>query len=286
LGAIGRDLLRVTQFSNLNPNFQSISYTDGSATSDYHALQFKFQRRVSHGLQALGSYSFSHSIDSASSDAFATRMNTPGTLANSNVDRGNSDFDIRNAFTAGATYDVPTAGSAKMLRAVTGGWSLESFVLARSASPVNVTGAAFTVAGVNLFPRPNVTGAPAELFGSGYPGGKILNKAAFASAPAGQQGNLGRNALRGFDASQVDLGVQRAFRVTERVGLRFRGEFFNLLNHPNFGNPANSLTSALFGRSTQTFANSLGSGGPNGGFNPLYQVGGPRSIQFALKLLF
>lgn len=68
--------------------------------------------------------------------------------------------------------------------------------------------------------------------------------------------------------------------------LRFRAEFFNILNHANFGNPNISLPSPLFGRSTQTLANSLGSGGASGGFNPLYQVGGPRSIQLALKLQF
>lgn len=74
--------------------------------------------------------------------------------------------------------------------------------------------------------------------------------------------------------------------MNERVGLRFHAEFFNIFNHPNFGSPTNLLTSPLFGRSTQTLANSLGAGGANGGFNPLYQVGGPRSIQFALKLQF
>jgi len=85
---------------------------------------------------------------------------------------------------------------------------------------------------------------------------------------------------------QADVGLQRQFRLTEKVGLRFRAEFFNILNHPNFGNPNSDLTSPLFGRSTQTLASSLGSGGLNGGFNPLYQVGGPRSIQLALKLQF
>ena len=80
--------------------------------------------------------------------------------------------------------------------------------------------------------------------------------------------------------------MQRQFRITETVGLRFRAEFFNIFNHPNFGNPNNNLPSPLFGRSTRTLANSLGSGGVNGGFNPLYQIGGPRSIQFALKLQF
>jgi hypothetical protein len=124
------------------------------------------------------------------------------------------------------------------------------------------------------------------LYGSGYPGGKILNAAAFTQPPAGQQGNLGRNVLRGFDASQADIGLQRIFRISEKVGLRLRGEFFNVLNHRNFGSPTNNLTSPLFGYATQTLANSLGSGGANGGFNPLYEIGGPRSVQLALKLLF
>jgi hypothetical protein len=127
---------------------------------------------------------------------------------------------------------------------------------------------------------------PLELFGSGYPGGKIFNKASFASAPADQQGNFGRNVLRGFNDTPADIGVQRVFGVTERMGLRFRGEFFNMLIHPNVGAPTNTLSSPLFGRSTQTLANGLDSGGANSGFNPLYQIGGPRSIQLALKLQF
>ena len=61
---------------------------------------------------------------------------------------------------------------------------------------------------------------------------------------------------------------------------------FNIFNHPNFGSPTNYLSSPLFGQSTQTLASGLGSGGANGGFNPLYQIGGPRSIQRALKLQF
>jgi hypothetical protein len=84
----------------------------------------------------------------------------------------------------------------------------------------------------------------------------------------------------------VDLALQKQFHLTEKVGLRFRAEFFNLFNHSNFGSPNNDLTSPLFGYSTQTLASYLGSGGANGGFNPLYQIGGPRSIQLALKLQF
>jgi len=161
------------------------------------------------------------------------------------------------------------------------------FLLGRSAPPDDIVGAVYNGPGVSLLHRPNVVpGVPLELFGSGYPGGKIFNKQAFTAAPAGEQGDLGRNVLRGFNATQADLGLQRIFRVTEHAGLRFRAEFFNILNHPNFGSPTNSLPSPLFGRSTLTLANGLGTGGTTGGFNPLYQIGGPRSVQLALKLNF
>jgi hypothetical protein len=137
-----------------------------------------------------------------------------------------------------------------------------------------------------LYPRPNVVpGVPLVLYGSQYPGGKASNPAAFAPPPTGQQGNFGRNVLRGFGAWQADVAFQRQFNLTDKIGLRFRGEVFNLFDHPNFGPPDNNLTDALFGQSTQTLASSLAST-DNAGFNPLYQIGGPRSIQLALKLQF
>ena len=108
---------------------------------------------------------------------------------------------------------------------------------------------------------------------------------AFSPVPPGQQGNLGRNVLRGFEAVQADIAMQRVFRITEKSDLRLRAEFFNILNHPNFGSANNSLSSPLFGRSTQTLANSLGSGGANGGLNPLYQIGGPRSYPTSVEAL-
>jgi hypothetical protein len=287
IGAIGRDLLRLTTFFNPNPNFQAVEPTDNSATSDYHSLQIKFERRLSRGLQVLASYAFAHSIDISSTDSASGSLSTPGTIADPHVDRGDSDFDIRHSFTAGVIYDLPSPRSQRALRATLGGWSLDSFVFARSAPPVNVVGTTSFAAGIALAPRPNVNpGVPLELFGPQYPGGEIFNKAAFSPSPAGQQGNFGRNVLRGFGAWQADLAVQRQFQLTESVGLRFRTEFFNIFNHPDFGPPDSTLTDALFGHSTQTLASSLGSGGANGGFNPLYQIGGPRSIQFALKLQF
>ena len=101
------------------------------------------------------------------------------------------------------------------------------------------------------------------------------------------QGDLGRNALRGFGATQVDLTLRRQFKLRERLSLQARADFFNIFNHPNFGSPdSTTLSSPLFGQSTQMLGASLGSGGQNGGLNPLYQIGGPRSAQLALKLQF
>jgi len=297
VGAVGRDLLRVTNLLAPNADFGFVSLTNNSATSDYHALQAKFEQRLSHGLQALASYTWSHSIDIASTDAFATYLNTPGFIANPNIDRGNSDFDIREGFTAGVTYNLPSTRLNNVARAAWGGWSVDSFVLARTAPPVDVIGGYSFAEGTAIKYRPDVVpGIPLVLYRSQYPGGKAFNNTPnlggsdcvgpFCPPPPAQQGDFGRNVLRGFGAFQADFAIQRQFRLTERVDLRFRGEFFNIFNHPNFGPPVGDLTSSQFGYSTSTLASSLGTGGANGGLNPLYQIGGPRSIQLALKLQF
>ena len=299
IGADGRDLLRTTVLSNPNSDFINVDVTDNSATSNYQALQARFQRRLSQGLQALASYTWSHSIDIASTDAY-NYLNTPSSVANPNIDRASSDFDIRHAFTAGITYNLPSPVWNNIAHAALGGWSVDGFIFARSAPPVNVTGGLVVEDGVQLYRRPNVVpGVPQTLYGSQYPGGKALNSTVIPGAcPGGLnqvgawcpvssgQGDFPRNALRGFGAAQADLAFQRQFHLTERMQLRFRGEFFNIFNHPIFGPPDSTITDSLFGLSTATLNSSLGSGGANGGLNPLYQIGGPRSIQLALKLQF
>jgi len=102
-----------------------------------------------------------------------------------------------------------------------------------------------------------------------------------------RQGNLARNALRGFGATQWDFAVHRDFPIRESLRLQFRAEMFNVLNHPNFGPPIADLSAPNFGHSTQMLGQSLNQSNLGGGaLDPLYQIGGPRSIQFALKLLF
>ena len=101
-----------------------------------------------------------------------------------------------------------------------------------------------------------------------------------------RQGTLGRNALRGFPFWQIDFALQRQFALTKRVMLQLRADVFNLLNHPNFGNPHGALHDPLFGTATSSLNRGLGTAGVNGGLNPVFQVGGPRSGQVVLKLSF
>jgi hypothetical protein len=90
--------------------------------------------------------------------------------------------------------------------------------------------------------------------------------------------------LRGFPLSQLDLSLRRLFKLSERVQLQFKVDAFNLLNHPNFADPTGVLTDPNFGVSAQMYGKGLASSGT--GLSPLYQVGGPRSLQFSLKLSF
>jgi hypothetical protein len=85
---------------------------------------------------------------------------------------------------------------------------------------------------------------------------------------------------------QWDFAIRREFGLHDRLHMLFKAEFFNFLNHPNFGNPVGDLTSPFFGQSINSLARSLGAQGTGNGFSPLYQIGGPRSIQLALKLQF
>jgi hypothetical protein len=101
-----------------------------------------------------------------------------------------------------------------------------------------------------------------------------------------RQGNLRRNALRGFGAAQWDFAVHRDFPIRESLKLQFRAEMFNVLNHPNFASPLGGFEAAQFGVSTSMLGQGLAGPAGAGGLSSLYQIGGPRSIQLALKLMF
>lgn len=309
VAAVGRKLLRQDTVwgtglgGTLNPAVFPVTaqviISRNTASSDYHAFQAQFQRRLSKGLQALASYTWSHSIDVASNDS--GNINTPSTRVDPRTDRGPSDFDVRHAFNSAVTYDIAPLFKNGLGKAIFRDWSIYGLFTARSATPVNVN---HTVSipslGVIATVRPDlVEGIPVYIDDPTVAGGRRFNNTRvtipgnpnpqlgpFLRPFPARQGSLGRNALRGFPIYQVDFALGRKFTFGERANLQFRTEFFNIFNHPNFGDPEGSLQSPNFGVSTAMFGRSLGAGGSVGGFSPLYQIGGPRSIQFSLKLGF
>jgi Carboxypeptidase regulatory-like domain/TonB dependent receptor-like, beta-barrel len=297
VGASGRRLLQTTSLFN-PPDYPKIGYgnfIDNTAHSTYNAAQIQFKRRLTAGLQGLMSYTWGHSLDNASASSFGNSSNA-GFPGHNNQNWGNSDFDIRSAFTAGVTYDLPRFSRNVLGKAFLNGWAFDTFLLARSAAPIDINDTNFFEFNGGIFAniRPDLISAqPLWLYGRAYPGRKALNPFAFADPPIdpstgnpARQGDLGRNALRGFGATQWDLAVHRDFLLHERWRLQFRAEIFNVLNHPNFGPPNNLFGATGFGIATQTLNQSLNNSTyGSGGFDPLYQIGGPRSIQLALKLI-
>jgi outer membrane receptor protein involved in Fe transport len=303
VGSAGRRLIQTSVILSPNPNLAEAELVTNGATSSYDALQMQFQRRLSRGLQVLASYVWSHSIDDASAgSAFGNRANALVPGLDPEANRGPSDFDIRNAASAGITYEIPAPKINAVTNALLRGWSTENFMVVRSAPPVNVTDAHFTqIKGALAGVRPDVVpGEPFYLYGSQYPGHKAFNPAAFMDPPVDpstglplRQGDLPRNSLRGFNAAQWDFAIHRSFPISDSVQLQFRAEMFNVLNHPNFAPPSGPRAAfgfGGFGVSNQTLGEYLGGGTASnvggGAFSALYQIGGPRSIQFALKVIF
>ncbi len=285
VAALGRRLLRSEVLSGAslqNPNFSRVVVERNAATSDYHALQLQFQRRLSHGLQALASYTWSHSIDIASTESTAT---VSATKIDPKVDRGSSNFDVRHALSATVTYDVPNPNMNRFGDSLLRDWSLDTILRARTATPMDLIANTDPLFGVLAATRPDlIGGVPLYVKDSAVAGGRRINRAAFAVPPRGRQGTLGRNSVHGFPLSQLDFSFRRKFALRDRLNLQFRADLFNALNHPNFGDAVNLLGDPQFGQSLQMLRCDLGCG--DGGFSPLYQIGGPRSIQLALKLQF
>jgi hypothetical protein len=284
VGSLGRRFLRTQNFDPSlvgNTAFSEgygITLTSNGVTSNYNALQVQFQRRLSRGLQALASYTWSHALDDATSNFEVYQL-----------EHGSSDYDVRHSLQAALTYDIPGSYGSRILRALFRNWSADFHFSARSSLPVDITGTQeySAINGQFLAFHPDVvSGQPLYISDSNAPGGRLINFNAFQPVTDADgnpvEGNLGRNALRGFSAIQADLAIRRQFTLSERVHLQFRAESFNIANTPIFGSIYNQLSNGqeYFGRSSNTLNNQLG------GLSALYQTGGPRSLQLALKLQF
>jgi hypothetical protein len=255
-----------------NANFtDSVLFLRNGLTSDYDALQIQFQRKLNQDLQALASYTWSHCLDYGSQDLALPYQ------------RGNCDFDVRHNLSAALTYDLPHIRGSQFSRAVLGHWGMDARFSIRTGFPVTLQGQSVVDpatgniynAGLNIVP-----GQPPYLDGPQYPGGRSINAAAFVAPAAGELGNAPRNFVWGFGAWQTDFAVRREIPIHERLKLQFRAEAFNVFNHANFGTINTTFGNAQFGQATQTLSTSLGV------LSPLYQAGGPRSVQLALRMTF
>jgi hypothetical protein len=214
---------------------------------------------------------------------------------------------VRHSFSGALTFAVPSLRKSGALAQLTKDWSLDTVIVARTGFPINPYLSAPSSLGAGFIRPDQVPGQPFYLYaaqcaqvfgpvsqggngvleaGQKCPGGMGLNPAAFDSTTPlteKRQGTLGRNAIPGFGLTQVDLSITRKFAITERLNVQFRADAFNLLNHPNFTNPGAELNSPFQLLSQSTLNVGLSA---QGGLNPLFQQGGPRSLQLSLRLAF
>lgn len=285
VGSQGRNLLTLREYSMsalTNNLFSTIEQYENGPGSNYNALQIQYKRQMVKGLQVLASYTWAHAIDWSSTDSVLLPLQ-----------RGNSAQDLRHNMTSALMYDVPNSYAERWKRAILGNWSTDLWLVMRTGFPVHPTGATVIdpASGSEYPERLNYNGGNPYVYKAGIPGGRQFNPAVF-SVPTTAQGVVGnspRNFLRGFGEFDTAFALQRTFPLYERFHLQFRGDAFNIFNHPNFGalnlscgttTTGATCNNTLMGQATSTLNNALT------GSAQLYSQGGPRSFQFALKLQF
>jgi hypothetical protein len=272
-----------TNINNRRPQFPTYGGTfqvmADPSHSSYHALQARFQQRFSRGVTFLSSYSWSKSIDNGSGIRTVDGDSlTPSNDHNLRLDRGLSAFDFRHRWTTSFLYELPAGrgralggGMNPVANVLLGGWQIGGIATLQSGFPFTLYCGSGSVqnGGDNCYP--DSLGQTSALPGDQRGPGKWFNTANFVNRisdpnlPLYRYGNNARNNVLGPPLVDVDFSAVKTFRFTERRGLEFRTEFFNLLNHPIFGQPNSTVGPLNFGTITGTRVDS-------------------REIQFALKL--
>lgn len=251
-----------------NQIFARIRIIQNDEIANYEGGSLIMRQRLSHGITALASYTWSHALDITSDSNDGGSPMNPYNWA---ADYGNSNWDVRNRFVGSFTYDMPFFKQAAnpFLKQALGGWQANGVITVQTGFPFNVT-IGSDVANTGLgSQRPDLIGTPSASCG----GGNLINcisATAFTQPAAYTYGNAGRNLLYGPGLANVDFSLFKNFGIFERLRTQFRAEFFNFLNHPAFGNPSSTIqfnNAASFGNITST-------------------VHDNREIQFGLKLLF
>jgi hypothetical protein len=256
------------------------------AGSNYNAMQVQFQRRLSKGFQLLAGYTWAHAFDDAT-----------GNTTVYNWHWETSDYDVRQNFQAAGTYLIPGHHSTNYVSQMIDNWNLDLRLSARTAFPLNVLAKNVNAPGndssdgLYLQYQPNlIPGQPIYLYGSQYPGGKVLNYNAFTLATSGGNpidGDFPRNGARAFGIDQTDLAVHKDFSIREALALQFRAEAFNVFNHTMFGSPSTCwYCGAPVNGSGFGYASATANTQTTTQENSLYQLGGPRSLQMALRVKF
>jgi hypothetical protein len=271
----------------------------------YHALQVQVRHNVGR-LNAEVNYTWSHVIND-----MVNFLNNYSDAYDPRKDMGNADWDIRQNLTGSVTYNfAELKGSNLLERTALGGWQTSSIIQTRTGAALNpqLTGTFF-----GLPTRPNfVSGTSVRNPHGSWTSSTnpFYNSAAYAveagyNANPGDPSTLGdvpRNSLEGPKFFQWDFSGMKNFPVTEKIKVQFRGDLFNILNHPNFGNPGNmgicNSISVPDGGSTSSCAGGPSSGVGNnttfstvgqtiaGEDNSLVGSGTARQIQLALKVIF
>jgi hypothetical protein len=265
---------------------QPITEANTGGNAGYNSLQFSVEQRVRYGLTLLFNYTWSKALDnlpfnqSATSIADNSSYVFPTYIPNfRRLDYGPSDFDHRNVISGSYVYAIPGLRDAPAaLRYVSKGWETTGIVAFNSGDPLTILSSSSNNSGSGQL-RDRAVQVGYAYGGSACAAGthckSYLNPASFTNNPVGTYGDVTKGAFVGPQYADWDASLARRFNFTERVNLQFRAEYFNLLNHTNFGDP-NTTTNGTFGQITSTSPQNSASSVTNN----------PRIAQLSLKLAF
>ncbi len=261
VGTVGTPTVTRAQLLLPYPQYTSVTLgNSGIGSSRYYSFYLRGERRFSHGLSVLASYTWSRSEDnligqSAAGASQIVAATGPQNAYNLNGEWSLSTFDAPNRFSTAITYELPFGkgkpflNSNRVLDYAVGGWSLNAFGVIQTGYPLNVTQTNNnSVIGASV-QRPNATGiSPAT---SGSTDDRLngwLNPAAFTSAPAYTFGNTSRFLnVRGPGLFNFDVSLFKSFSIRERIKAQFRAEALNATNTPYFSTPNTNISSSSFG---------------------------------------
>ena len=259
----------------------SISYLNAEGYSSYNALQAKIERRLSNGISALVSYTYSHALGDSSNANLGAQNNDGFRYGNHIREYGNLDFDVRHRLVSSYTWELPfgrdrhfAANTNRAADLLIGGWELSGIVTLSSGTWFTVTDSNANFSNSDGQQRPDaVPGQRAN--GKPCVAGTYFNTCAFQDPALGSFGDIGLNTLRGPGVENWDTALLKNFPVGETRRFEFRAEFYNLLNHTNFlfaaAGPQNGNSSTVLGSSTFGFVTAA---------RP------PRQMQLALKFYY